>query len=138
MADIVRRIDYYYTVIPNRAGAGAKVLNVLKAEAVNLVALNGFPTCWHRAQLDFVPSDRDAFLAAAKKASIKLVGPRVAFLIEGEDHVGAVSDVVSKLGQAHINVTAMQAIATSAGRYGAILWVKPSNIDKAAQALGVS
>jgi len=85
-----------------------------------------------------VPSDRDAFLAAAQKATIKLVGPEVAFLIQGEDRVGTVAEVVSKLGQAQINLTAMQAIATGEGRYGAILWVEPRNIGKAAQALGVS
>ena len=138
MADIVRRIEYYYTVVPNRTGAGVKVLSALKARGANLIALNGFPPSTGRAQLDFVPSDRDAFLAAAQKAGIKLVGPKVAFLIQGEDRVGAVADVLSKLGQAQINVTAMQAIATGAGRYGAILWVKPRNIGKAAQALGVS
>ena len=138
MADIVRRIEYYYTVVPNRAGAGAKVFNALKAGGANLIALNGFPTSARRAQLAFVPSDRDAFLAAARKAGIKLKGPKVAFLIQGEDRVGAVADVLSKLGQARINVTAMQAIATGAGRYGAILWIKSRNVGKAAQALGVS
>jgi len=138
MADIVRRIEYYYTVVPNRAGAGVKVFNALKARGANLIALNGFPTSTRRAQLAFVPSDRDAFLAAAQKAGIKLKGPRVAFLIQGEDRVGAVADVISKLGQARINVTAMQAIATGAGRYGAILWIKSRNVGKAAQALGVS
>ncbi|OIP27246.1 MAG: hypothetical protein AUK39_03115 [Dehalococcoidia bacterium CG2_30_46_19] len=138
MADIVRRIEYYYTVVPNRAGAGAKVFNALKAGGANLIALNGFPTSARRAQLAFVPSDRDAFLAAARKAGIKLKGPKVAFLIQGEDRVGAVAAVLSKLGQARINVTAMQAIATGAGRYGAILWIKSRNVGKAAQALGVS
>ena len=138
MADIMRRIEYYYTVVPNGTGAGAKVFNALKAGGVNLIALNGFPTSTRRTQLDFVPSDRDAFLTAAQKAGIKLMGPKVAFLIQGEDRVGAVTDILSKLGQAHINVTAMQAIATGAGRYGAILWVKPRNVGKAAQALGVS
>ena len=138
MVDIVRRIEYYYTVVPDRAGAGAKVSNALKAESVNLIALNGFPTSTRRAQLNFVPSDRDAFLAATKKAGIKLVGPKVAFLIQGEDRVGAVANILSKLGQAQINIIAMQAIAAGAGRYGAVLWVKPRNIGKAAQALGVS
>jgi hypothetical protein len=138
MANIVRRIEYYYTVVPNRAGAGAKIFNALKTGGVNLIALNGFPTSTQRAQLNFVPSDRDAFLTAGQKAGIKPVGPKVAFLIQGEDRVGAVADVLSKLGQAQINVTAMQAIATGAGRYGAILWVKPRNVGKTAQALGVS
>jgi len=138
MADTVRRIEYYYTAVPNRAGGGAKVFKAFKAEGVNLIALNGFPISARRAQLDFVSSNRGAFLAAAKKAGIKLVGPRVAFLIQGEDRVGAVADILSKLGRARINITAMQAVASGRGRYGAILWVKPRNINKAAQALGVS
>jgi hypothetical protein len=138
MADIVQRCVYYYTSIPNQVGAGAKILNSLKAEAISLVAFSGFPTGLMRDQLDFVATDRDAFLAAAKKAGIKLVGPKFAFLIQGEDRAGAVADVLSKLEQAQINITSIQAIASGEGRYGAILWVKPRDIDKAAQALGVS
>jgi len=138
MADIVRRIEYYYTMVPNRTGAGVKVFNALKAGGANLIALNGFPTSTRRAQLAFVPSNRDAFLVAARKAGIKMVGPKVAFLIQGEDRVGAVADILSKLGRARINVTAMQAIAAGAGRYGAILWVKSRSVGKAAKALGVS
>ena len=138
MAEIVKRIEYYYTVVPNQAGAGAKVFDALKAEGVNLVAHIGFPTSWGRAQLDFVPFDKDAFLTAAKKAGIKIVGPKIAFLIQGEDRLGAVADILGKLKQAQINVTAMQAVASGEGRYGAILWVKPGDIGKAAQALGIS
>lgn len=138
MADVIKRIEYYYTVVPNKAGEGAKVLNALKAKGVNLFAFCGFPTGWGRAQLDFVPVDKDAFLAAAKKAGVKLVGPKVAFLIQGEDRVGAVADLVEKLKQAQINITALQAVAGGEGRYGAILWVKPADIEKAAQALSAS
>jgi hypothetical protein len=138
MADIVRRCEYYYTSIPNQVGAGSKILNALKAEAISLVAFSGFPMCLGRAQLDFVVTDREAFLTAAKKAGIKLVGPRIAFLIQDEDRTGAAADVLSKLEQAKINITSVQAIASGEGRYGAILWVKPRDIDKAAQALGIS
>ena len=138
MANIVRRVDYYYTEVPNRAGAGAEVLKALKAGGVNLFAYNGFPSSARRAQLVFVPSDRDAFVAAAQKEGIKLVGPKTAFLIQGQDRVGDVADVVSKLGQAQINITAMQATASGAGRYGAILWVKPRNVGKTAEVLGIS
>ena len=134
----MRRIEYYYTVVPNRAGGGAKVFKALKAGGVNLIALNGFPLSAQRTQLDFVPSSGDALVAAAQKAGIKLVGPKVAFLISEWEHLGAVADILSKLGRARINVTAMQAIASGGGRYGAVLWVKPRNIGKAAQALGVS
>ena len=138
MEDLVRRIEYYYTVVPDQVGAAAKVFNVLKAESVNLVAFNGFPTSEQNAQLDLVPSSGNALVAAAQKAGIKLVGPKVAFLISNWEHLGAVADLLGKLEQAGINITAMQAIATGDWRYGAIIWVKPHNIDKAAQALGIS
>ena len=138
MPEIVRSIEYYYTLVPNQAGAGAKTLSALKAEAVNLVAFNGFPVSLRRAQLVLVASDRNVLLAAAKKAGIRLVGPRHAFLIQGEDRVGAIVGVLNKLENAHINVTAIQAISSGEGHYGAVLWVKPRNIDKAAQALGAS
>jgi len=134
----IERIEYYYTVVPNKAGAGAKVFNVLKEKGVNLLAFNGFPLSAQRSQLDLVPSSGDALVAAAQKAGIKLVGPKVAFRFLEWEHLGAVADILSKLEQAGVNVTAMQAIDTGDWRYGAILWVKQRDIGKAAQALGIS
>ena len=138
MADIVRHVSYYYTEVANRAAAGAKVLDVFKAGGVNLIVYNGFPISSRRAQLVFVPVDQDALCAAAKKAGIKLVGPNTAFLIQGEDRLGAVADILGKLGQAGINVTAIQAIAAGEGSYGAIIWVKRHNVGKTSKTLGVS
>ena len=138
MTNIVRSIDYYYTEVPNRPGAAAKVLNAFETADVNLIVYNGFPISGLRAQLVFVPTDRDAFSAAAQKAGIKLVGPNICFLIQGEDSVGAVAEIARKMGQARINITAIQAIAAGEGRYGAILWVRPRNVEKTAQILGVS
>lgn len=136
MADVVKRVEYYYTVVSDRPGSGAKVLGLLKAAGVNLLAYSGFPSTARRAQLDFVPGSRRTFLSAARRAGIKLVGPKTAFLIQGEDRVGAVSEIVAKLGKARINVAAMSAIAAGRGRYGAILWVKPRRVSRAAQVLG--
>jgi hypothetical protein len=134
----IERIEYYYTVVPNRVGEGAKVFNELKARHVNLLAFNGFPLSEQRSQLDLVPSSGAALVAAAKKTGIKLVGPKVAFLISEWEHLGAVAEILSKLEKAGVNVTAMQAIETGDWRYGAILWVKPRYIGKATQALGIS
>jgi len=138
MTDSVRHIEYYYTSIPDQVGEAAKVLNALKAESANLITFNGFETGLGRAQLDFVPSDPKSFISAAEKAGIKLVGPRVAFLVQGEDRLGSVADILNKLDEARINVTAVQAIASGDGRYGAILSVRPHDIDHATQILGAS
>ncbi len=138
MADVVNRVEYYYTVVPDRPGAGAKLLNALKAARVNLLAFTGFPSSAGRAQLDFVPSNQRAFRAVARKAGIKLVGPKTAFLIQGQDRVGAVANAANRLAEAHINITAVDAVAAGRRRYGAILWVKSRNVDRAAKILGAS
>ena len=44
MADNVRKVDYYYVMVPDAPGQGAKVLSGLAAEGVNLLAFSGFPS----------------------------------------------------------------------------------------------
>jgi hypothetical protein len=137
MADTVQRVQYFYTEVPDKPGEGAKALSVLKEAGVNLLAFSGFPK-GRRAQMDFIPTDQTAFKAAARKAKLKLVGPKTGFLIQGEDRVGAVAELMTRLADAGINVTAVDAVAAGTGRYGAILWVKPCDVNKAAKALGAS
>lgn len=134
MADEIQRVQYFYTEVADKPGEGSKILNGLKGDGINLLAFVAFPK-GRRAQLDFVPADQAAFKAAAKKAKIKLVGPKTAFLIQGDDRAGAVAEITSKLSEVNVNITAIQGIAAGNGRYGAILWVKPRDVNKASKAL---
>lgn len=136
MPDFISLKDYYYTTVPDKPGEGARVLNALRSAGVNLLAYSGFPEA-RRTQIDFVPEDTAAFLAAAKAAKIKLTGPKKVFLISGEDRPGAVAGLYEKLAAAKINVTATDAVCAGMGRYGAILWVKPRDVKKAVAVLGV-
>lgn len=135
MTDMIRRVEYYYTTAPDKPGEGARLLGILRSAGVNLLAFTSFPSA-RKAQVDFVPADPAAFVAAAKNAKIKLSRPKTAFLIEGDDRVGALADTMRKLGAAKINVTAVDAVTAGMGRYGAILWVKPRDVKKAAEVLG--
>lgn len=135
MADAVKKVEYYSTEIGDRAGAGARILSALKAGRVNLLAFTGFPTGDGKAQLDFVPTNTRTFLTAARKARLKLDGPKTAFLVQGADKSGAVAAVVSLLAKAKINITAIDAISGGRNRYGVIIWVKPRNAAAAAKAL---
>ena len=135
MADTIQRVQYFYTEISDKPGEGARVLGALKEAGVNLLAFTGFPK-GRRAQIDFFPTDPVAFKAAARAAKLKLVGPKTGFLIQGEDRVGAVAEILTKLAEAGINVTALDAASAGAGRYGAILWVEPRHVNKAAKVLG--
>jgi hypothetical protein len=137
MAETLQRIPYFYIEVADKPGEGAQVLNLLKQEGINLLAFSGFPH-GRRAQMDFVPADAAAFKAAAKKAKLKLVGPKTVFLIQGDDKVGAGAELLSKLAEAKINVTSVQAVTAGSGLYGALLWVKPRDVNKAAKILGVA
>ena len=97
--------------------------------------LHAFPSA-RKAQVDFVPSDAALFTAAAKGAKIKLSKPKTAFLIDGDDRVGALAGILARLGAAKINVTAVTGVCAGMGRYGALLWVKQGAVNKAAAALG--
>lgn len=137
MADTIQRVQYFYSEVPDKPGEGSRILRMLKEEGVNLLAFSGFPK-GRRAQIDFIPADPAVFKAAAKKAKLKLVGPKTALLVQGDDRVGAMADIVAKLAAAKINVTAVAAAAAGLGRYGAILWVKPRDVNQAAKVLDAS
>ena len=134
MPETVRAVDYFYVMVPDKPGEGARVLGELRSAGVNLVAYSGFPS-GRGAQLDVVPTDPAAFKAVAKQKKWKVKGPKRAFLIQGDDRVGACADVLGRLAAAKINVTAMDALA-GGGRYAAILWVKPRDVKKTASVLG--
>src|SRR2546427_8479672 len=111
MADTIRKVSYYYTALSDRPGEGARLRRALRSAGVHLLALHAFPSA-RKAQVDFVPSDATAFTAAAKNAKIKLSKPKTAFLIDGDDRVGALADVMAKLGAAKVNVTAVDRKST--------------------------
>ena len=136
MTDTITRVDYFYIETPNKPGEAARALTAIKEAGLNLLAFSGFPK-GRRAQLDFIPADPIAFAKCAKKAGCTLSKKKSGFLIQGEDRVGTVADLLSRLAAAKINVTAIDAVCAGAGRYGALLWVKPPDLKRAAKALGL-
>jgi hypothetical protein len=136
MADTIRLVEYFYVTAPNKPGEGARALATLKAAGINLLAFSGFPQ-GRRSQMDFVPADPAAFKQAAKQAKWKVTGPKRGFLVQGDDRIGAGADLLERLAAAKINVTAIDAVCAE-GRYGAILWVAPKDVRKAATLLSIS
>ena len=136
MAETVRLVDYYYIEVSDKPGEAQRILDQLRQAGVFVLAFSGFPK-GRRAQLDFVPANAPAFKVAARKAHWKIVGPKKAFLIYGEDRIGVVADLLATLVDAKINVIATQAIMAGADRFGMILWVKPRDVKRAAKALGI-
>ena len=135
MADIVRKVAYFALDVPNKPGEGARILGALAGAGVNLFAFSGFPN-GRKSQLDIIPEDVNVFKKAARLAKIVTRPQKFGFLIQGSDRKGAVAGILQKLSEKDINVTAIDAVSAGKGRYAAILWVKPQDVNRAAKALG--
>jgi hypothetical protein len=136
MNDIIRKVDYFKAQVQDKAGEGARILSALLGEGIDLLAFTGFPR-GRKTQLDFIPENGPAFRKAAKKAGLA-VTKKTAFLVQGQDNPGVLAEILSKLADAGVNIIALDAVAAGEGRYGAILWVKPEEVRKAAKALGAT
>lgn len=134
MANRIRKAAYFSMQVPNTPGQGARLLKGLRENGVNLLAFTGFPN-GRTAQVDFVPENTTAFLRAARRMGIKPGKKKTVFLVRGDDRVGALVSIVEKLARARINMTAMDAV-NCGKRYGAIFWVKPKSVAKAARLIG--
>ena len=138
MAEEIRRVEHYSAGIPNKVGEGARVLRALRDAGVNLIAFWGYQYRAGHGQLEFIPENGAAFVAAAKQAKIKVSKKRTALYFHGEDRPGAIADVLEKLAAARINLGAVQAVCGGAGRYGAVLFLPPTAARKAARVLGAA
>jgi hypothetical protein len=137
MADFIRKVAYFAMEVSNKPGEGARVLGALADAGVNLLAFSGFPS-GRKAQLDIIPEDVAVFKSAVKAAKIKTRPQKFGFLVQGDGHKGAVADLLKRMSEKKINVSAIDAVTAGAGRYAAIFWVGTKDVNKAAKALGVS
>jgi len=135
MADSIRKVDYFSMAVSNRPGAALPVLDTLRDAGVNLLAFTGFPN-GRQAQIDLIPENTPALAKVARNAGLKLSVKKSGFLVQGKDRSGAIAAILEQLAEAKINVTAIDAMCAGAGRYAALLWVKPDMVSKAAKVLG--
>jgi hypothetical protein len=112
------------------------MLAPLRDAGVNLMAVHAFPRN-RRTQVDVAPEDPIAFKNIAKMHKMKIQGPKMCLLMDGDDRPGALADLTDRLGSARINMTAVTGISAGQGRFGAILWVKPGDVKKAAKVFGI-
>jgi hypothetical protein len=129
------KLDYYSVVVPNKAGKGAKVLKSFQEAGVNFIGIWAYPVGKRKSRIDLVVEDPAGLKKAAKQLKIELGKKHTAFHITGEDHPGAVAEVLAKLAAKEINVFAVQALCAGNGRFGALLQVAPDDVKKATKAL---
>jgi len=75
------------------------------------------------------------YSTVAEDAGIDLVGPKKAFLIQGDDQVGALYDFHLKMSNAGINIHASNGVVDGTGRFGYVIWVNPDDYKRDSEAL---
>jgi hypothetical protein len=137
MGFTVRRIDYFYVMVTDSPAVGYEVLSGLAEQGVNLVATSAVPFGPTRTQLTVFPDDTAKMQRAAQQANIPLDGPHPALVVQGDDEVGALAQIHEKLFDANVHVFASTGVADGRGGYGYIIFVRPEEYERAAEALDV-
>jgi hypothetical protein len=137
MAARVRRVEYFYTTVTDRPGEAYKLLARLAAAEVNLLAFNCVPIGPESTELVLFPENVAQLARAAERSGLVLVGPHRAFLITGDNELGALVEIHRKLYDADINVYASSGVTDGADGYGYIVYVRPEKYDDAARVLDI-
>ena len=80
---------------------------------------------------------RQALEKAASLIGLHLSEPQHAFLVQGDDRLGALVGIHERLYEAGVNVYGSNGVTDGRGGFGYVLYVRPSDFEAAAAALGV-
>ena len=133
----IRKLNYYYAITQDKPGEAHKILSILADVGVNQLAFNAMQMGPERSQITFFLEDESLLVRVARKAGLSLDGPYNAILVQGTDEMGALVEIHEKLYSANINIASSTAIADGSGSYGYLIYVRPDDYDKAADALSI-
>ena len=135
MSATVRAVEYFYLMVHDRREA-YRLLSQLAAAEVSLLAFNAIPMGSDHTQLVLFPEDTGTLTVAVEKAGLALSGPERAFIVQGDDRLGALVDLHFRLLEAQINVYASRGVTDGRGAFGYIMYVRPCDYHHAANLLG--
>lgn len=137
MALTIRKAEYFYTTVADQPGEAYKLLTTMADIGVNLLAFTAIPMGPERTQFTLIPEDENKLSEAARVAGFKLDGPHPAILVQGDDELGALTEIHEKLYHANVNVYASNGVADGKCCFGYILYIKPEEINTALSTLGI-
>ncbi len=105
---------------------------------VNLLAFCAVPMGPEHTQLMLFPDDAGGLQEAVRSVNTQLLGPHRAFLVQGDDRLGAIADIYSKLAKRGVEVYSSSGVTDGRGGFGYVLYVRPEQHARAAEALGVA
>ncbi len=137
MATKIQRVDYFHATVRDRPGEAYRLLSQLAGSGVSLLAFSAIPAGPEHTQLMLFPKSTDILMRMAGGAGLVLTGPQHAFLMQGDDELGALAETHRKLFDANVNVYASTGVADGQGGYGYVIYVRGEDFEEAARALGV-
>lgn len=136
MALTVRNAEYYYIRIEDRPEKAYELLAQLASAEVSLLAFSAVPFGPNHLELTIFPDRTHAFVEVARKLGWEAVGPQHAFLVQGDDNLGALADIQRMLMEADVEIYASSGVTDGSGRFGYVIYFKEEDHQRAARALG--
>jgi hypothetical protein len=135
MAFTIRRVEYYYANVRDELGAAYRLLSQLAELGVDLLAFTAVPSGPALAQFTLVPTDTGKLLAQASVAGLPLDGPYHAFLVQGDDELGALANVHEQLVKAGVDIFASSGVSDGRGAFGYLVYVREDQFERATAAV---
>jgi hypothetical protein len=136
MALTVRNAEYYYIRIEDRPEKAYELLAQLASAEVSLLAFSAVPFGPNHLELTIFPDRTHAFVEVARKLGWEALGPQHAFLVQGDDNLGALADIQRMLMEADVEIYASSGVTDGSGRFGYVIYFKEEDHQRAARALG--
>lgn len=133
----IKRVEYFYCTVEDQPGEAYKLLSQLANVGINLLAFTAIPIGPIKTQLTIFPEDPGKLTASSKQIGLTLDGPNFAFLVQGDDALGAFAQIHELLYNENVNVYACNGVTDDKGGYGYILYVRPEQFNSAAKALKI-
>jgi len=137
MAINIRKTEYFYTSIQDQPGDAYKLLSQFAEIGVNLLAFTAIPMGPDRTQFTLFPEDTILLSRAAEKVGFTIDGPHPALLVQGDDELGALTEIHNKLYRADVNVYASSGVTDGKGSFGYVLYIRPEEYERAVAAVNL-
>lgn len=134
MADKITVVPYFYVLVSDEPGQADRILEHLSERGLNLLGFTAFPAEPGQTKLVFITDRKEKLQEAAADAGEVLHGPESAFLIHGQDRIGALHEHHLALAHAGVNMRASCGVGDGTGRFGIFILVDSKDFDRAAWA----
>ena len=133
----ISTVEYFHTTVADQPGEAYKFLSQLASLGINIQAFTAIPVGPSITQLTIFPEDPAQLKHEANKIGIYIDGPHKAFLVQGDDELGALAEIHRKIYEVGVNVHSASGVTDGRGCFGYVVYIKSDNFRKAAAALGL-